>query len=115
MAKLDGKAVRDLVAQLPGAEERSHHGHPDFRVGDRIFATLWPAENRAVLRLVLADADGLARAKPDAYRLVSGRNGFGWLSVHLDQVTREVFQPLLEHAWRLRAPADVVSRGSAPP
>lgn len=43
--------VRELVAKLPGAEESAHHGHPDFRVQKRIFATLSEAEDRAALRL----------------------------------------------------------------
>ena len=31
---------RDLALQLPGALEDSHMGHPDFRIDNRIFATL---------------------------------------------------------------------------
>ena len=31
---------RQLALGLPGAIEASHMGHPDFRVGGRIFATL---------------------------------------------------------------------------
>ena len=35
---------RRLALSLPGAEESSHMGSPDFRVGGRIFATLAAAE-----------------------------------------------------------------------
>ena len=31
---------RRIALSFPGAEERAHMGHPDFRVGGRIFATL---------------------------------------------------------------------------
>jgi len=31
---------RELALQLPGASEGEHHGHADFRVGGKIFATL---------------------------------------------------------------------------
>jgi hypothetical protein len=31
---------RRLALAHPGAEERAHMGHPDFRVGGRLFATL---------------------------------------------------------------------------
>ena len=31
---------RRLALAFPGAEERAHMGHPDFRVGGKIFATL---------------------------------------------------------------------------
>ena len=33
---------RDIALSLPNTEERSHTGHPDFRVGGKIFATLGP-------------------------------------------------------------------------
>jgi hypothetical protein len=33
-------AVRALVAKLPDTAEGAHHGHPDFRVRNKIFATL---------------------------------------------------------------------------
>ena len=48
--------VRDLVAQLPGTLEGAHHGHPDFRVQKKIFATLSEAEDRAALRLTQLEA-----------------------------------------------------------
>ena len=35
---------RNLALQLPGALEDSHMGHPDFRIGNRIFAALLPRE-----------------------------------------------------------------------
>jgi hypothetical protein len=31
---------RRIATALTGAIESAHHGHPDFRVGGRIFATL---------------------------------------------------------------------------
>ena len=35
---------RRLALAFPGAEEREHMGHPDFRVGGKIFAPCtWPA------------------------------------------------------------------------
>jgi predicted DNA-binding protein (MmcQ/YjbR family) len=40
-----------LVARLPQTEEGAHHGHPDFRVQKKIFATLSEMEDRAALRL----------------------------------------------------------------
>ena len=37
---LTADAYRSLALALEGVEERSHMGHPDFRVNGRIFATL---------------------------------------------------------------------------
>jgi len=37
---LDVSGFRRIALSLEGAEEKSHMGQPDFRVGGRIFATL---------------------------------------------------------------------------
>ncbi|HEX4212741.1 MAG TPA: MmcQ/YjbR family DNA-binding protein [Candidatus Dormibacteraeota bacterium] len=104
-AGLSDDDVRALVARLPGAEEGAHHGHPDFRVGGRIFATLWPPTHSANVRIAAEDADALARMEPDVYRLISDRGGYGWLGVDLSRVAETELARLLEGAWRLRAPA----------
>jgi hypothetical protein len=102
---LDPDVVRQLVARLPETEERAHHGHPDFRVRGRIFATLWPAEDRAVLRLDHGEATAVAGQRTEGCRIVSDRPPIAWLSVQLAACDRAVFWALLEEAWLLRAPA----------
>jgi hypothetical protein len=42
---------RRLALSLPEAVEGEHMNHPDFRVRNRIFATLWPNQNRGVVKL----------------------------------------------------------------
>jgi len=59
-------AMRKLALALPEAEERAHHGHPDFRVRGKVFATLWPDERRAVVRL--GRLGSLARRRPETAR-----------------------------------------------
>jgi hypothetical protein len=44
---------REIALSFPEAVEASHMGHPDFRVGGKIFATLgYPNDTRAVLVLL---------------------------------------------------------------
>jgi predicted DNA-binding protein (MmcQ/YjbR family) len=95
--------VRELVASLPGAQEGAHHGHPDFRVQKKIFASLSEAEDRAALRLTQPEARELARSQPATFRLVSDREPYAWVSVLLDGVAEQEFGDLLEEAWQLRA------------
>ena len=97
------EGVRALVAGLPETEERAHHGHPDFRVRKKIFATLWPDQCRSVLRLTCVEARALAAQHPDIYRVVSDREPCAWLSVQLERADPTEFQDLLEDAWRLRS------------
>ena len=66
---------RRLALALPEAEESSHMGCPDFRVGGRIFATL-AAETQGFGNLMLTpaqQADFLAEA-PELFLPVQG----GW-------------------------------------
>jgi predicted DNA-binding protein (MmcQ/YjbR family) len=95
--------VRRLVAALPGAEERAHNGHPDFRVGGRIFASLFPEKGSSGLRLTREEAVAIAADRPQAFRLVSDRGAVGWLSAVLDQVSEAEYEGLLEEAWPLLA------------
>lgn len=95
--------VRELVGALPGAAESAHHGHPDFRVQKKIFATLSEKEDRAALRLTQLEARELAARQPAVFRLVSDREPYAYVSVLLEQVAEEEFADLLEEAWKLRA------------
>src|SRR5260370_635072 len=95
--------IRDLVALLPDSLEGMHHGHPDFRVKKKIFATLSEAEDRAALRLTHLEARALAQREPDVFRLVSDREPIGWVSVLLEKANAAEFGDLLEEACRLRS------------
>ena len=54
------EAFRELALDLPEAVEASHMGHPDFRVGGKIFATL--------VRLKKARVATIRRALAQAWR-----------------------------------------------
>ena len=94
--------VRQLVAALPDSAEGAHHGHPDFRVRGKIFATLSEREDRAALRLTHIEARALAERAPDVYRLVADREPIGWVSVLLASADERELADLLEEAWSLR-------------
>ena len=94
--------VRELVAGLAETEESAHHGHPDFRVRKRIFATLSEREDRAALRLTHVEARALSERSPEVFRLVSDRGPIGWVSVLLAQADEAELADLLEEAWSLR-------------
>lgn len=107
---LTAARVRKLIAGLPEAEEGKHHGHPDFRVRKKIFATLSEDETRAALRLPQIEARALATREPDVYRLVSDREPYAWVSLPLAKAHEKEFEDLLEQAWRGRAPDELIAR-----
>ena len=96
--------VRELVARLAGTVEGAHHGHPDFRVKKKIFATLSEAEDRCALRLSHVEARALAANRPSGVRLVSDREPIAWISIDLAAIAADELADLLEEAYKLRAP-----------
>lgn len=95
---------RRIALSLPGAEESSHMGQPDFRVGGRIFATL-AAQHLGYGNLMLTpdeQADFVAEM-PDVFLPVAGgwgRNGA--THVRLATVTNDVLAGALRTAYNLR-------------
>lgn len=95
---------RRIALSLPGAEESSHMGQPDFRVGGRIFATL-AAQQLGFGNLMLTpdeQADFVAEM-PDVFLPVAGgwgRNGA--THVRLATVTNDVLAGALRTAYNLR-------------
>jgi hypothetical protein len=46
---IDADRARQLALALPEAVEQDHHGRPSFRVGGKIFATLWNEDRMNVM------------------------------------------------------------------
>ena len=91
--------MRELALELPETQEKSHFGHPDFRVKNRIFATLWPGQNRAVLRLTPEDQATAIHTNPMIFTVPSGAGRGGWTSVDLVKVDEDEFRQLVRKAW----------------
>src|SRR5437660_1703355 len=81
--------MRAIALELPDTQERSHFGHPDFRVKNRIFATLWPDQNRSVLRLTFEDQAAALLSNPAACSIPSGAGRVGWTSVDLTKISED--------------------------
>lgn len=103
--------VRALALMLPETVEGAHQGHPDFRVGGRIYATLWVDEARVVLRLPPELQSLMVEAEPDVFVPVPGAWGArGWTSLDLDMAEDETLRGALLTAWRATAPHAVTIR-----
>ncbi len=91
--------MREFALELPEAQEMSHFGHPDFRVKNRIFATLWPAQRYAVLRLTKEDQGAALLSNPQIFTIPPGAGRGGWTRVDLSRVEEGEFRLLLRKAW----------------
>ena len=97
---------RRIALSFPGAEEKAHMGHPDFRVGGKIFATLHGSGSGSGAVVLLPEQQELAmEAEPAAFKPAAGAWGRGGSTlVVLSQVSDDWLERGLEWAWRKRAP-----------
>ncbi len=103
--------VRALALMLPETVEGAHQGHPDYRVGGRIYATLWTDEERVVVKLTPELQAELINTEPDAFEPVPGSWGSrGWTSLDLYSAEEDTLRSALLAAWRTVAPPALVAR-----
>ncbi len=106
--------VRALALLLPEVIEGAHMGHPDFRVGGKIFATLWIDEDRVVVKLTPEVQAVLTEAEPSVFEPISGSWGRrGWTNVDLVEADEETLRSALLAAWRTVAPPGLVAEYAA--
>jgi hypothetical protein len=101
---------RRLALALPGVTERSHMGHPDFRVAGKIFATLgYPDDRFGTVMVSPQEQDYLVRRH--AFTPAAGAWGrSGSTSVKLAAASRRAVTLALESAWSRRAPKKLRSQ-----
>lgn len=100
---------RKLALSQPEAVENEHMGHPDFRVGNKIFATMgYPGAGWAVLKLTLEQQDQLVQAHPKLFSAVPGGWGKrGNTRLLLEDATIAIVAPAVFTAWSNLAPASL--------
>ena len=98
-----------LALSLPQVVESAHMGHPDFRVGGKIFATLWPGNEYGMVKLTPEQQAAFVGVKPDAFSPVNGSWGRrGATRINLRTVRKKILLEALTAAWRNTAPKRLV-------
>jgi hypothetical protein len=100
--------VRRIALSLPGAEEKSHVGRPDFRINNRIFATLRRSHGCAVVKLSVADQSALVAMNPETFAVNSWSHP-GWTNISMKHITRREFRNVVQAAWRNVAPKKLIA------
>ena len=97
---------RKIALSFPEAVEAAHMGHPDFRVGGRIFATLgYQNEGRGVLLLSPGEQEEIISQHPEMFEPVPGGWGRrGSTQVVLGRTTPAVLEAAMKKAWLRKAP-----------
>jgi hypothetical protein len=101
---MDAEDFRRIALSLDGAEEGSHMGAVDFRVGGRIFATLAAVrQGYGNLMLTPEQQAAFVEERPEVFLPVPGGWGRGGAThVRLAAVEEDVLAGALHTAWKLR-------------
>ncbi len=102
---------RRIVLGMEGAVEGAHMGHPDFRLGGRIFATLHPDNRAGMVKLTPDQQRAFVKAKPDAFAPENGAWGRqGCTRVVLASVDEETLGEAITLAWQNMLQHSTVNR-----
>jgi hypothetical protein len=113
---MNASDFRRIALSLEGAEESSHMGAPDFRVGGRIFATL-ASQDQGYGNLMLTpqqQAD-FVRELPEVFLPVRGGWGkMGATHIRLAKANEDMLTGALHAAWKLRMEKNVKTSRKKP-
>jgi hypothetical protein len=101
---MNASDFRRIALSLEGAEEGSHMGAVDFRVGGRIFATLASVDKGYGNLMITPElqAEFLAE-RPDVFLPIHGGWGrMGMTHIRLAEADEDVLTGALHTAWKLR-------------
>jgi hypothetical protein len=108
---------RRIALSLEGAEEGSHMGAADFRVGGHIFATL-ASQSQGYGNLMLDPEQQAAfvAEEPDIFLPIPGGWGrMGATHIRLDKANPDLLTGALRTAWKLRLEKNARAGSRKPP
>lgn len=95
---------RRLCLALPEAEERETWGEATFRVRGKIFAMGAPDGGQVSIKASLDDQAGLVEMDPRTFSVSAYTGRFGWVTVRLRSLGKELGARLVRNAWERTAP-----------
>lgn len=97
----NGATFRRLALLLPDVAEGAHHGHPDFRLEGRVFASLQPGETVGMVILPPARQQQLLSGGTAGLRAASGAWGrAGCTLIELAAAPDDLLRALLTDGWQ---------------
>jgi hypothetical protein len=101
---MNAEDFRRIALSMKGAEQGSHMGAVDFRVGGRIFATLASVkQGYGNLMLNCEQQAAFVEEIPDVFLPIPGGWGrMGMTHIRLAEASEDVLNGALRTAWKLR-------------
>src|SRR5690242_12058499 len=103
---MTAQEFRRMALKLDGATAWKHMGHPDFRVGGKIFASLgYPGPGWGMVKLTPEQQELFVQSQPAAFTPVKGAWGRGGATnVRLRAAKARPVREALRLAWGNAAP-----------
>ena len=103
--------ARLTALSLPAVEEKSHFDTPDFRVGNKIFATLHPSKSLAMVKLNLVDQSVFCSfGKEIFYPVPGGWGQNGATFINLKKIKKAMLVDAFTTAWKTVAKPSVLKK-----
>jgi len=105
---------RRIALSFDGAEEGSHMGAADFRVGGRIFATLASQKDGYGNLMLTPDQQAdFVRELPEIFLPIHGGWGrMGMTHIRLSEASEDILRGALHAAWKLRIEKNLKTNSS---
>ena len=98
---MDADAFRRIALGMKQAVEGAHMGHPDFRVGKKIFATLHPDRQSGMVKLTPEQQATIVQDHPVSFAPENGAWGrAGCTRVHLRSIDEDTLGEAMTLAWQ---------------
>ena len=108
------KDFRRIVLGMDGAIEGAHMGHPDFRAGGRVFASLHHDLKTAMVKLTPDQQEQFVREHPAVFAPESGAWGRqGYTRVRLEAADEETLGEAVTLAWQNAVAQPKAARGKS--
>ena len=106
---------RNLALSFPEVIESSHMGHPDFRVGGKIFATIAPGDAKGMAKLTPEQQAWFLGEAQGAFEPAAGTWGErGATMILFAEADEELARRALNAAWRNTAPKKLIASTDDP-
>lgn len=107
---MTGDEFRKMALSFPETIESEHMGHPDFRVGGKIFATLQPDKDLGMAKLKPEQQAWFLENAAETFTPASGSWGErGATMIRLESADETLVLRALNAAWRNTAPKKLIA------
>jgi hypothetical protein len=101
--------VRSLALALPKVADATSYGTPAFKVAGKLIARLHQDGESLVVKIDPGERAMRMKVDPETFYITDHYLNYPWILVRIASVDPDDLRELLEDAWRLTAPARLVS------